>query len=364
MTTRERWLAAMKMEPVDRLPVWPKLLNKNYVRHHSTRLPNTDMSLEELNSYFGSDELVRLPDFTKTMRKNTATSVVEEAENRITTYTTPIGSTRLVHRIDKSTDSIHPVEFPIAGRDDLRTMTCHFQDAVPQLDEKALEKAIAIVDERGGTASTMSWVGKSPLMQLVENLAGVEQAHYLLADHPREVEALFDAMHYFNVEKTKIMAKHSPADAIYFIENTSTTLISPTQFQAYCVKHLEEYGNIIRDEGKIYALHMCGHLKALLPGLANSSASVFESFTSPTLGNTRFIDGRTVCPDTCLVGGTNAMVWTEPAPIIINYLKSELDTLPHHRGIAVTSAGVLPPHCRPDVVRAVCDWVKEYPVRN
>ena len=141
-------------------------------------------------------------------------------------------------------------------------------------------------------------------------------------------------------------------------------MISPTQFRELCGGHLEEYGEIITGAGKIYALHMCGHLKALLPDLAGSTATVFESFTSPTLGDTRFIDGRSECPDTCLVGGTNAMVWTKPAAEIIAYIEQELDALPHHRGIAVTSAGVLPPMCRPDTVREVADWVRSYPVRN
>jgi hypothetical protein len=45
------------------------------------------------------------------------------------------------------------------------------------------------------------------------------------------------------------------------------------------------------------------------------------------------------------------------------YLEKHLNALPHHRGIAVTSAGVMPPRCAPDTIKSVCDWVKRYPAR-
>ena len=29
----------------------------------------------------------------------------------------------------------------------------------------------------------------------------------------------------------------------------------------------------------------------------------------------------------------------------------------------VTSAGVMPPGCKPETIKAVCDWVKQYDAR-
>jgi len=108
---------------------------------------------------------------------------------------------------------------------------------------------------------------------------------------------------------------------------------------------------------------MCGHLKHLLPDLATLNVAGFEAFTTPTLGNTRFIDGREACPDKCLVGGTNAMLWTRPVDEIIADIECELDDLPHHRGIVVSSAGVMPPACEPHTVKDVFEWVQRYPLR-
>ena len=201
-------------------------------------------------------------------------------------------------------------------------------------------------------------------MEWIEHIAGVENAHYLLMDYQQEVEALFDVMHANLVKTTEILCEHSPADAFYMIENTSTTLISPDQYKRYCARHVGQYATITKAAGRNLILHMCGHLKALLPQLARIPAQAFEAFTSPTLGNTTLLDGRSGCPDKCLVGGTNAMLWLKPADEIISRIEEDLDDLPHHRGIVVTSAGVMPPLCKPETIKKVCEWVKQYPART
>jgi hypothetical protein len=200
-------------------------------------------------------------------------------------------------------------------------------------------------------------------MRWVEWIAGVENAHLLLADYPEEVEELLAAMHRVLMDKTRVEAEHSPVDMLYLTENTSTTLISPAQYTRYCLPHVRAYGEIARSYGRLLALHMCGHLKLLLPTLAGLPAHAFEAFTSPPVGNTRLAEGRAVCMDKCLIGGTNAVLWTRDAEEIVAEIERDLGALPHHRGIAVTSAGVMPPLCAPETIREVCAWVKSYPVR-
>jgi uroporphyrinogen-III decarboxylase len=147
------------------------------------------------------------------------------------------------------------------------------------------------------------------------------------------------------------------------VENTSTTLISVEQYRKYCFGHIQAYGETMSSAGKRVILHMCGHLKALLDDLAKLPVAGFEAFTSPTLGNTTLLDGRSRCPDKCLIGGTQATLWLKPADEIIVRIKHDLDELPHHRGIVVTSAGVMPPMCPPKKIKTVCDWVHAYPAR-
>jgi uroporphyrinogen-III decarboxylase len=278
-------------------------------------------------------------------------------------FETPHGKTERVNTFDEASQAWAPTRFPVSSVDDVKVMIEIYEDVTVEFDLESLEKAKARQESLGSTAVTAAGIGESPLMLWVEWLAGVENAHLLLLDHQEEVERLFAAIHRVLVKKAEILAEHSPADVFYMIENTSTTLISPDQYRTYCAPHITEYGNVVADAGGILILHMCGHLKALLPDLAKIPARAFEAFTSPTLGNTTLLDGRTACPDKCLVGGTNAMLWTRGSDEIIAQLETDLDALPHHRGIVVTSAGVMPPLCAPETIKAVCEWVKAYPAR-
>ena len=242
-------------------------------------------------------------------------------------------------------------------------MTAFYEDAVAELDEAALDRAHAAVAALGESGLSAMSIGESPLMEFVEWLAGVEHAHLLLFDHPADVEALFEAMHRLLLRKTEWLAAHSPSDVLYLVENTSTTLISPAQYRRFNVPHLRAYGERTRAAGRLLILHMCGHLKKLLPDLARIPADGFEAFTSPTVGNTTLLDGRGACPDQTLIGGTNATLWLEPAEAIAARITRDLDELPHHRGLVVTSAGVMPPFCAPETIRTVCARVRAYPAR-
>lgn len=360
MTPKERWLAAIHMKPVDRLPFWPKL-DGAYPKAQDA--PFRDMDLDSIHNWIGSDKHKGIAGCTREARSRTSVETTRNAGTMRTLYRTPYGELRLVHKFDAPSHSWHPVKFPVRTREDIRLMTDIFEDVTIEFDKDALRKARLQSEEIGQDALTTVGIGKSPLMHWVEWLAGVENAHFLLMDHQQEVETLFEAMHQVLIRKTKNLCEHSPADVFYLIENTSTTLISPDQYRQYCVHHVGEYARLTTAAERNLVLHMCGHLKALLPDLAQIPAQAFEAFTSPTLGNTSLLDGRSACPDKCLVGGTNAMLWTKTADEIISKIEGDLDELPHHRGIVVTSAGVMPPLCKPETIKRVCEWVEKYPTR-
>ena len=362
MTSRERWLAAIKMQPVDRMPFWPKILS-NYAEEQAA--PFKTMTLDEIHEWIGTDVHKYMKGCVKTIRKDSSRERHSVSESEAyTIFRVGKKELRLEHQFDPYSSSWHPVEHPIKDLDSLRVMTEFFLDAESVLDEEALAESREIVKAAGPEQLTASCAGTSPLMDFVQTLAGVENTHYLIADHPDAVDELFDAMHRLVVQSTRIMAEHSPVDVIFFNENTSTTLISPEQFERYSYRHIREYAEILNQAGRLSYLHMCGHLKALLPLLSTIPVHGFEAFTSPTLGNTTLMDGRSTCADKCLIGGTNAFLWTRSAEDIIQQLERDIEDLPHHRGIVVTSAGRMPNHIDPPKIKAVCDWVKAYPAKN
>ncbi len=361
MTPRERWLAALTMKPVDRLPFWPKI-DGAYMAAHAGYFP--DNNIFSALKLLGCDPHMGVAAPFAEKRKTTA------MERKVTDgiaefcYTSPYGNMTGTHIYDQASCSWHPTEFPIKCREDILRMTAYYEDTAIEKDDTGIESALTQCKIFGENACTMQGIGESPLMEFVEWLAGVENAHLLLSDYTSEVETLFAAMHRVLLRKTELSVTYSPADTLYFIENTSTTLISPAQYNRYCLPVLTEYCAIGSNAGRLMVLHMCGHLKALLPQLATLPVAGFEAFTSPTLGNTTLLDGRTACPQICLIGGTNAMLWAyNDAEEIIKQIQHDLDTLPHQRGLVVTSAGVMPSLCKPDTIREVCQWLQHYPVK-
>lgn len=360
MTTQERWLAAIAMRPVDRLPFWPKL-NEPYGR--AQRAPFRGMELERLHEWIGSDRHEWLPDCLREVRARTSVETTRDGDILRTVFRASRAELALVLRFDDASGSWHPIEFPVRAREDIEVMTDVVRDARIEVDREALEAARREAQRLGQGAVTATAIGESPMMQWIEWLAGVQNAHYLLADHAQAVEELFEAMHAVLAARAAALCDCSPADLLYLIENTSTTLLSPDQFRRHCAPRLQEYARLTRAAGRPLVLHMCGHLKALLPDLARVGADAFEAFTSPTVGNTSLLDGRSACPGTCLIGGTNAALWTGTAGALIARLRADLDELPHHRGLVVTSAGVMPPRCAPETIKEVCEWVRQYPLR-
>jgi uroporphyrinogen-III decarboxylase len=369
MTAKERWLAAIQLQPVDRLPFWPKL---DGAYPGAQAPPFCDMKVDEIHDWIGSDKHIGISGCIKEIRRNTSVEIRTDNGIQRTFFHTQLGSAEMVKKspllkgvrgLYVTSQSWHPIEFPVKNIDDVKLMTEWYSDCQIELNKDGLDQARAQAKSIGSDAVTCNGIGESPLMHWVEWLAGIENAHYLLADYPQEVEKLFEVIHQSLLRKTEILTENSPCDIFYLVENTSTTLISPEQYRKYCFRHIQEYGKIARSAGRLLLLHMCGHLKALLPDLSKLPVDGFEAFTSPTLGNTSLLDGRTACPDKCLIGGTNAMLWTRTTEEIISKIEVDLDVLPHHRGLVVTSAGVMPPMCKPETIKSVCGWVKEYEAR-
>ena len=362
MTTRERWNAAIRMQPVDRLAFWPKL-NGSAIRAHGPKLNTKDIS--EIHRHIGSECFAGLGGGVKCTRPNTELRSKDEGGGRTSReYVTPLGTLHAANQHDEASCSGHPVEFPIKRPEDLKTMTAWFADAQYEVDPEAVQKVQEREKAIGQSACTIGGVGISPLMDFLQHLAGIENAHYFLMDCQDSVEELFDAMHQNNLRSARLNAEVCPADCFFLTENTSTSLTSPDQYRKYCQKHVTDYIEVLHEHGRMAVIHMCGFLKDILPDIRQAGAEAFEAFTSPPVGNTRFLDGRTACPDTCLLGGTNAALWLLPANRIIEELGRDLDALPHTRGIIPSSGGVMPPAASLETIKAVCDFVRTYPVRN
>lgn len=356
MTGKERFEAALRQQPVDRLPFWVKIFGNAYLQHQPE--PYRSMSELELVDHLELDHMASGP-APVVGRNDRVTRRVSEKEGRRTVLLeTPDGRLRSVEGYAPASGSWHPLEFPIKTPDDLKAARHLFAttryEVRSELRQRGEEK-LAAVGERGITTTGM---GISPLMDLLQHLCGVQGTYLMLEDHPAEMEELIQLMHEDRLRFLDAMLPACPYEWVVCVENTSTTLLSPAVFERYCWKHLQDYGQAIRRHGKQQILHQCGHLKRLLPRIAELPAIAIEAYTTPPVGNTTLADRGRLCPNLAVIGGTNAALWLRSAEAICREVESDLEAAGSIRGIVLTSAGVLPPSAGLEKVKQVRDWAR------
>lgn len=361
MTNKERWLGALAGEDIDRLLFWPKIYNNTYAA--AQEKPFGAMSIRELHDYAGTDIQQFLPSSVRFARKECGYS--EGIENGVlhTRYTTPIGGLHGIFRYDAASDSYHPEKPAVGTVEDIRVMTRYFADITPEYDCDNREQAAAMYRDFGSRGLCADTIGESPLMDFIEWYAGIENGHLLLCDYPEEIAELFAEIHRVNCQSLTVACEHSPADALYFIENTSTTIISPSQFEEFCQGHLTDYANIAKRYNRRLVFHMCGHIRNILPMLAEIPFTAIEALSSPPIGNTTLAQARAALPDKSFIGGTNCLTWLNSPEEIIRELEQALAELPHYRGIILGTGGIVPPGCTPQTLKAVFDRLAAMPMK-
>lgn len=363
MTSRQRMLAAYRGLEVDRLPYWAKVANPTWRSSQPENIKS--MTGRQLLDYIFADGIFGCGGGTAVTHPH-----VKTEENRDGIVFTKVNHTPdgdLIERwqMDPYTNSWHPIEFPIKTVEDIKRFRWLHTDAKISTNDKAMAASQAAFeaitkDDRGVTTNGF---GPSPFMHLLEHCVGPVNMHYMLADHTREMEELLDLMNAEDLAIARHKVAHTPADVLVSVENTSTTLHSPAQFAKYPYPQLCSRGKIAEAAGKMHELHMCGLTFDLLEKIDTIPAASIEAYTSPTLGNTRLVDGRKKAPSKTLIGGTNVNTWLLPLEKMKAYIVGELDACPNHRRIVLTTAGVAPPACSAETFRAIGEWIHTLPVR-
>ena len=324
MSSRERMLAALKQEEVDRFPVWLK-------------------ASEQFNIECGCDLLERNGVCCKQSKSGVEVEETHTDTRATRVWHTPDGDLTGIDGL--MPDGSHPVKFAIENRDDLAAARWIYRDTeYESADLEAIDKSRMKQDEiiRKDRIS-QNGTGPSPYMHLIQHMAGPESTVYLQTDEPELFSELLDLMHQDKIRQLTALLPGMIVDTYWLTENTTTTLLSPAIFQKYCMPYLRDYGQLILDHDLIPIHHMCGTLSALLEDIDTLPAVVNEAFTTYPVGDVSIADGRSRMPSKALMGGTNAALWLEDADTIIEAVAEDLAGCPNTRGIFLTSAGVLPP---------------------
>jgi hypothetical protein len=170
--------------------------------------------------------------------------------------------------------------------------------------------ALAQIDELLGEDGVVTrfW-GPSAIPQLLELDMGTENFYYLLADHPSDVDGLIRTIHERQLRGFDIVAD-GPWDSANLTENTSTYYISPRVYEQYNMPHQRDFVQRVKARGKTAILHMCGHVRALLPLIRETGCDGIHFLTPPPTGDTPWEEALDVIgEDLIIIGALDPTVW-------------------------------------------------------
>jgi len=283
MTGRQRLVAVMNGEPVDRL-AWTVLVDDNTL----SALPDRAVAHSgiEFARHLGCD-ILQLEGWG-TPHSFRSPALEWGADATETRYTDggdeirdlrgPRGTLRSVCRRG------HPVRYPVETLSDVRAYTALWESAryVPRDDRSATDAVDRMVGDDG---LVMRFWGPSTIPRLLQYDIGVAPFYYLLQDHRRDMERLIATMHERELEAFKILAG-GPCAVVALVENTSTAYISPDVYRRYNGPHVRDFVEAVHAAGKTAIVHMCGHIKGLLPLIGHTGLDGIHALTPPPTGDT------------------------------------------------------------------------------
>ena len=304
MTPRERLLAAIRGQEVDRIPWSPFLAywwenQPEIVRDRGQlwflRDIGADPLLRGFVRPFASSDLHGQSAYNSAVGPVPGCQVHHEVRGNDVRvqYETPVGTLTTVARYSEAGNTHFVVEHPVKQREDYGILSYIVERMVIEPDYDPIRQAIDDLGDDGLHVPLISPFGKTPFQSLVEHFVGTEQLVYDLQDYPGEVEALLEAMSERALEAAQISAA-SPAEAFITWEDSSTTNVSPGLFARYIAPDMTRWGHVVHEAGKLLLHHACGHVRDLLPIMAREEIDAVESLSPPPTGNVEIWDAQEV----------------------------------------------------------------------
>ena len=358
MTSRERLLAALRCQKVDHTPWSPFLA---YWWEHQAVDIQAGGQIEFLRS-IGADALLRgflkpfceTPPVELTLREYSANGL------RWTEHHTPLGCLRTGTRYSAEGNTTFVVDHPVKTAADYRVLRWLAANTRLEADFAPVQAQIEAVGEDGLCVPLLPSFGKSAFQTLLEHYVGTEQLVYHLQDIPEEVEETLLVMQAQNQRAAEICAD-SPAEAFISWEDSSTTNVSPALFSRYIASELNQWGGVLHQAGKLLIHHACGHLKALLPIMAQEAVDAVESISPPPTGNIEFWQAQAVLrQDQCVIGGIEPLHFLTLKDHAFDAYVLELLQNTRPRGFILANSDSCPPGVRVERFVRVGELLREH----
>lgn len=320
MTAKERLLAVLRGETPDQISWSPNLAYWWEAQDDDL----IQMGEVEFCKQIGADPLIRghYPMYDRNWDSIFVyDKVIDNCEIRETgepgyrkeEYITPVGILTFGHKYVESAKTWFLVEHPVKEEEDFKTLTYIMEHTRLIPNSKRFDAEAARYGGEALLVPLLSPELKSSFQSLLEKWVGTEELVYALMDYPETVEETLAAMQRVSMDAARVCAA-SGAEVFLTWEDTSTTNISPAYYRDYILPEINGWCDILHDAGKLYIQHACGHLKDLMPLMAQSKIDCIESISPPPTGNIEIWDAREALPGhITLIGGIEPTIFESSA---------------------------------------------------
>jgi hypothetical protein len=191
---------------------------------------------------------------------------------------------------------------------------------------------------------------------------GVMNAVYALADAPEEIERTLEVQGAADDPIYDAIA-NSPAPLVYFPDNITGEVVSPTIFKKYYAPYYKRRVPALHEAGKYIFLHVDGTFRSVLPLIGETGIDAAQSLTPAPVGDVPVPQMRGLAgPDVVIWGGVPAAFFSRiyPEDEIRKIVMDCIRCFPRSERFILGVCDQVPPDGVIERVKMVADLVDEH----
>jgi uroporphyrinogen-III decarboxylase len=317
MNDRERLLAIMGGGTPDRIPWIPRLQIWHTAHTRLGTLPESlrGLSRRQIEATLGMGDPARDGRvFAAEQTGDVEVSQRQEGPLTVTTCRTPVGTVRSASRTSTELEALGigalEVEHMVKQPGDLAVVEYLVEHTHYRPTYEEYHAYEAAVGEHG---YPMVSAGDCPFHYFLQKLAGYQQAYYLIADCPDEVEHLLTTMEEVEREYLWPVVAGSPAQLILHGYHFDSTLTPPPYFSRYITPYYRDFADLLHQHGKTLAMHADNDSRLILEHIEAAGFDMAETFTTWPQVHCTLEEARRAWGNRVIIWGGVPSVMLEPA---------------------------------------------------
>ncbi len=324
MTSKQRFLTALKRQPADRLPVTTHHVMQYFLETYLNGIGN-----DEFFAKFGLDPIrwiialapdekrgeyydpTHTPGFLEARRVVTdswriSSQEIPDPQSQTVRYTITTPKKALTTVLQTNRHTTWVAERLVKEKGDI-DIIAEFGVA-PVCDCERINREAEAYGETGllrGHVATFEIYGQPGCWQDASCLYGIENLIFATVDDPEWVHAFLSILYQRKLTYVRSLrgvqydlVEHGGGDA-------SSTVISPKIFDTFVARYDAPLIEAAHDAGQRIAYHTCGGMMPFLERLADMGPDAMETFTPPGMGGDTVLAEakRRIGSKVCMIGG-------------------------------------------------------------